>query len=363
MSTLSDTYDSVVVGAGLTGALVAHQLAEASQNVVVLEAKSAPGSAAAKGTGVAFLGTPEPYAALQTRLGADEGRQVWKLTRRNLDMLTTALQSVHQQATPVGSLRIAADTAEADLLQESAILLRQDLYAAEMDDTVGEANLTDFGYQVGLRTAEDLAFDPEALTAALLDHPNITIEYETEVQEIRQAQRSTETAMLSIWARKHYLHAKNVILASGPFAARLCPGLAGIVKPLAMHAIDLRNAAALPSPLILHQGQVVVHEHDANWRMVGWSGTEEDILPVMTAVAQQLCPDAPVVARHSWWAAQSADGLPVVGEAPDMPNVYIVNGLGPCGWSWVCVAVDRLIGTLLHNEKIGMLALDRFTKD
>ncbi len=357
MSTLSDTYDSVVVGAGLTGALVAHHLAAASQSVAVLEARCAPGSTAAKGAGIAFLGTPEPYAALQARLGADEGRQIWKLTRRNLDMLKTTLQSVHQQATPVGSLRIAADTSEATLLQESAILLRQDLYAAEIDDA------TDFGYQVGLRTAEDLAFDPEALTAALLDHPNITVEYETEVQAIRPAQRPAESAPLSIWARKHYLHATNVILAGGAYAARLCPSLAGIVKPLTMHAIDLRNAAALPTPLILNQGHIVVQAHGANWRMVGWSGTGEDILPVMAAVAQQLCPDAPVAARHSWWTAQSLDGLPVVGEAPDMPNMYIVNGLGTYGWSWVCIAVDRLIGALLHNEKIGRLALDRFTKD
>jgi glycine/D-amino acid oxidase-like deaminating enzyme len=361
MSTLSDTYDTVVVGAGLTGALVAHHLAEASQNVVVLEAKRAPGSTAAKGTGVAFLGTPEPYAALQTRLGADEGRQVWKLTRRNLDMLTTTLQEVHQQATPVGSLRITADATEAALLQESATLLRQDLYAAEMDDAVGEVNLSDYGYQVGLRTAEDLAFDPEALTAALLDHANITVEYETEVQAIRQVHRLTETKMLSIWARKHYLHAKNVILANGAHAARLYPGLADIISPLPMHAIDLRHEAALPTPLIINRGQVVVQAYGADWRMVGWSSANEDVLPMMTEVAQQLCPDAPVLARHSWWTAQSVDGLPVVGQAPDMPNVYVVNGLGPCGWSWVCVAVDRLIGVMLHDEKIGLLALDRFS--
>ena len=193
MSTLSDTYDTVVVGAGFTGALVAHHLAKASQNVVVLEAKSMPGGTTSKGVGIAFLGTPEPYAALQARLGADEGRQVWKLTRRNLDSLNKTLEEVHQQATPVGSLRVAADTAEATVLQESATLLRQDLYAAEMDDEVGEANLRDYGYQTGLRTAEDLAFDPEALTAALLDHANITVEYETEVQAIRPAHRPTDT--------------------------------------------------------------------------------------------------------------------------------------------------------------------------
>jgi len=356
MSILSDTYDTVVVGAGLTGALVAHHLAEASQNVAVLEAKSAPGSTAAKGSGVAFLGTPEPYAALQARLGADEGRQVWKLTRRNLDLLTATLEKVHQQATLVGSLRITADAAEAALLQESATLLRQDLYAAEIDDEVAV-----YGYQVGLRTAEDLAFDPEALTAALLDHPNITVEYETEVQAIRQAQRQAETAALSIWARKHYLHAKNIILANGAHAPRLHPGLAGIISPLPMHAIDVRNATALPTPLLINRGQVVVHAHGTDWRMVGWSSSNEDILPAMAGVAQHLCPDAPVMARHSWWTAQSADGLPVVGQAPDMPNVYVVNGLGPCGWSWVCVAVDRLVGTLLHDEKIGLLSLDRFS--
>ncbi|MBN1452642.1 MAG: FAD-binding oxidoreductase [Anaerolineales bacterium] len=379
MSTPSDTYDTVVVGAGLTGALVAHHLAEASQNVVVLEAKSAPGDAAAKSVEVALLGTPEPYAALQTRLGVDVGRRIWELTRRNLDLLTAVLQKVHQQPIPVGSLRLAADAAEVALLQESATLLRQDLYAAEIDDQIGStdeigkakgissANLTDHGYQIGLRTAEDLAFDPAALTTALLDHANITIEYETEVQAIRPANESaTRTAettgkpTYTIWARKHYLHTQNVILANGAHAVRLHPGLVNIISPLAMHTIDLRSETALPTPLVINRGQVIIQAREMSWRMVGWSDTDEDTLPMLAAIAQQLCPNAFVLARHSWWAARSADGLPVVGQAPDMPNVYIVNGLGPCGWSWVGVAVDRLVGALLHNEKIGPLALDRF---
>ena len=199
----------------------------------------------------------------------------------NLDMLTATLQNVHKQAA-VGSSY--APMPPKLPCYRVAILLRQDLYATEIDDA------TDYGFQVFAPPRTGLR--PEALTAALLatqHHRRVR----GRVQAIRQAQRPAETTMLSIWARKHYLHAKNVILASGAYAARLCPSLAGIVKPLAMHAIDLRNAAALPSPLMMHQGHVVVHAHGANWRMVGWSGTEEDILPVMAAVAQQLCPDAP----------------------------------------------------------------------
>ena len=129
-----------------------------------------------------------------------------------------------------------------------------------------------------------------------------------------------------------------------------------------MHAIDLRNEAALLTPLIINRGQIVVQAQETSWRLVGWSNSNGDILPMLTEVAQKMCPDAPVLARHSWWTAQSVDGLPVVGQVPDMPNLYVVNGLGPFGWSWACIAVERLIGALLHDEKIGLLALDRFAK-
>jgi glycine/D-amino acid oxidase-like deaminating enzyme len=356
MSTTPDIYDTVIVGAGLTGALVAHHLAEASLNVVVLEAKEAPGGVAGRGMGLALLGTPEPYVALQTRLGVDKGRQAWELTRQNLDLLTAILHKLHQEATHVGSFRVTNDDAEAGLLQESAILLRQDLYAAEMDDAM------DYGYTVGMRTADDLAFDPMALVTALLDHPNITVEYQTEVQSIHpHAGRSSEPATLSVWAHKHYIQTKNVILTNGLHAIRLNRGLANILHSIPMHAIDFRNSGTLSTPLIVQQGQVVIHARGHEWRMAGWTDAQQDVLSVLTGVTQQLCPDAPVIGRHSWWVAQSTDGLPIVGQLPDAPNVYTVNGLGPWGLSWACVAADRLIGLLVHGEDAGMLMIERFS--
>ncbi len=355
MSTTPEIYDTVVVGAGLTGALIAHHLAEAALNIVVLEATEAPGGTVGRGTGLALLGTPAPYVALQTRLGPDKGRQVWELTRQNLDLLTAILHKLHQEATHVGSFRMTDDDTEAGLLQESAVLLRQNLYAAEIDDA------TEYGYLVGMRTADDLAFDPAALTAALLDHANITVEYETEVQAIRPHPGPvSENATLSVWAHKRYLLARKVVLANGAHAIRLNRKLGSILYPTSMHAVDFRNAGVLPTPLVLRQGQVVIQAHGNDWRMVGWTGAQQDVLPALTEVAQQLCPKAPVIGRHSWWVAQSTDGLPVVGQVPDMPNVYTVNGLGPWGLSWVCVAVDRLIGLLLHGEEVGVLTSERF---
>ncbi|HOT90424.1 MAG TPA: FAD-dependent oxidoreductase [Anaerolineae bacterium] len=354
MSTTPEIYDTVVIGAGLTGALVAHHLAEAAMNVVVLEATESPGGTAGRGTGLALLGTPIPYVSLQARLGTDKGRHVWELTRQNLDLLTGILHKLHQEATHVGSFRVTDDDTEAGLLQESAALLRQDLYAAEIDDAM------DYGYIVGLRTADDLAFDPPALIAALLDHANITVEYEAEVQAIRRhADSPSAPPILSVWGHKHYLLTRSVILTNGAHAIRLNRALGSILYPTSMHAVDFRNAGALPTPLVIRQGQVVIQARGNDWRMAGWTGAQQDVLAPLTDIAQQLCPNASVIGRRSWWVAQSTDGFPVVGQLPDMPNVYTVNGLGPWGLSWVCVAVDRLIGLLMHGEEVGWLGIER----
>ncbi len=355
MSITPDIYDAVVIGAGLTGALVAHHLAEASLNVVVLEAKEAPGGIAGRGMGLALLGTPEPYVALQTRLGVDKGRQAWELTRQNLDLLTAILHQLHQEATLVGSFRLADDAVEAGLWQESALLLRQDLYAAEVDEA------QDYGYTIGMRTADDVAFDPTALVTALLDHPHITLEYETEAQSIHpHSGHSSEPAILHVWARQHYIQTRNVVLANGPHAIRLQRSLGSILHSLPMHAVDFRNAGALSTPLVVQQGRVVIYAQGRDWRMTGWDNAQQDALSMLTHVAQRLCPDALVMGRHSWWTAQSADGLPIVGQLPEAPHVYTVNGLGPWGLSWAAVAADRLIGLLVHGEDAGILALERF---
>lgn len=354
MST-NDIYDAVVVGAGLIGALIAHHLAAASLNVAVLEAKETPGGVANKGIGLSLLGTPDPYAALQERIETDTARRIWELTHQNLDLLAATANMMSQIVTPTGSLRIADG---ANILQQSVTLLKQDLYNVDLEDVTEPAPLT------GLKTNDDLSFDPMALINALLDHPNITVECEAEVQTFKPSteQPLGETPILTVWAHKHYIWTKNVILANGAYAVHLSHSLSDLISPLAMHAVDLRTEIALPIPLVLKNGQVVVKALDENtWRMVGWTDDNEDVLALLTEVVEQLCPGAPVTARHAWWVARSRDGLPVVGQLPDSPNVYAASGLGPWGLSWAFVTADRLISQLIHGEDPGLLRIGRFS--
>ncbi len=356
MSTTSNTSDVVIVGAGLVGAIVARRLAEAGLNVVVLEARSSPGGIAARGTGLALLGTPEPYTALQERVGKEAARDVWMLTRKNLALLKETLDRLGLEGREVGSLRMTDSSAVAPQLQRSVHLLQEEGYPVSLEDG------TEMGYLVGIATEGDVAFDQVALVEALLDHPQVTVENKAEVHVIKRREETPEGEglQLTIWAHRHYLWTKGVVLAGGAHAVHLSRSLGSIVRPLELQSVDLRATVEVPAPLILADGQVLVqHQEDDICRMVGWNREEGDVLPLLTDVGQQICPDAPVVTRQAAWISQSRDGLPIVGDLPDLPAVYTVGGLGPWGMSWAFVAAERLAALMLEDSDPGLLGIDR----
>lgn len=354
MSSPKEVYDVVVIGAGLTGALIARQLAQETLNVAVLEASESSGGIAPRGVGLALLGTPTPYATLQEEVGAEQAQEIWHLTQENLRLLNETLQQLEQDGRRVGSFRPISSSAEVSNLQQSADQLEAEGYEVDIDDA------TELGYLVALVTKDDIAFNPQPMIEALLVHPNITVETQTEVQSIHLPE--TETAPLTIWARKRYIWAKGVVLAGGAHAVRLSRFLGSIVHPLRITSVDLRNTETLFTPLVLEHGSSVIRAEEGQWRLVGWDPVDQAPLKHLTEIAQQLCPNAPVIGRQSAWVAQSEDGLPVIGELPDLPGVYAASGLGPWGVSWAFVAAQRLVELMIHNADPGLLYFDRLSK-
>ncbi|HNT74768.1 MAG TPA: FAD-dependent oxidoreductase [Anaerolineae bacterium] len=356
MSTALDTYDVVIVGGGLAGAIVARRLAEAAQRVVVMEAQGRAGGSAARGAGLALLGTPEPYSALQTRLGAVVAQQIWELTRENLAYLSQTLEASGLPIHRVGSRRVAEAPQEVQQLEQSAKLLHDQAYSVTMEAAHEQNQLA------ALYTKDDIAYKPAALVAALLKHPNITLETEAEVQAIKQpSATSTPPALLTIWARKRYLRARRVVLAGGAHALHLGPALRPLLRVVQTHCLDLAVNTALPTPLILSGGQIVALAEGEGWRVAAWTPQgEPNAWPGLLEKVKSLCPQAIVRDRHSGWVAASQDGLPIIGALPEQPNVYHLNGLGPWGASWAFVAAERLAALLLQQQDPGVFSIQRF---
>jgi len=354
MAVTTDAYDVVVIGAGLVGALVARQLAEEELAVAVLEANDTVGGIAARGAGLALLGTPTLYSVLQSQLGIEPAQQVWHLTQENLTRLQDLLQKLDQPVARVGSFRPTLHSAEASQLQHSVSLLQSEGYTAALDDA------TEQGFLIAITTQDDIAFDPSLLIPVLLEHPNIHLETRTEVQTIKpNPTAKSASPLLTISARKRTLWAKGVVLTGGAHGIRLSHSLGSIVSPQVLHTVDFKYTAPLPAPLILENGQVIVQPYADGWRMVACASAGNDALKLVQETTQQLCPNAPVLARHSTWGAVSSDGLPVVGMLPDMPNVYTISGLGPWGLSWACVAAQRLVELMIRDVDPGLLRIGR----
>ncbi|HDQ35033.1 MAG TPA: FAD-binding oxidoreductase [Chloroflexi bacterium] len=348
MQQIPTACDVLIVGAGLTGALLARGLVDHDVRVVVLEAApDAALGATARGAPLALLGTPQPYAQLVAARGSETAAEIWELTRQNLALLQATAQRLGQQVKPTGSLRLAGP--ETEVWRESAHLLQKAGFAVALQDAAR------LGYPLGLQVKEDLAFDPVALALALLDHPGIILQTETEVQQILPSETDLE-----IWAHNHYIRTKAVVLAGGAHSVRLHRGLGQHVKPLPVQAVACSMTEALPLPLVLPGGQVVT-QAEGQWQFVGWRATTEaEALDDLLAAAMQFCPTAPVRRRPASWVGQSVDGLPVVGELPDFPRIYTVSGLGPWGFSWAFVATAQLLALMLEDVAPTLLNVQRF---
>jgi len=353
MQSIPVLYDTVVVGAGLAGAAIARRLADTGERVLVLEARDEIGGLSVRGCGLALLGTPEPYASLVERVGAEEARRIWALTEDNLELLGAAADDVGVLVRPVGSFRVTNSSSEAPVLQDSLDLLEEAGFVVYLDDA------TDAGYLVGLRIEDDLAFDPAALIAALLDHADIVVRTGVEVQRLKEGDASVD-----IWMRNHYVRAQRVVLAAGPHLVHLNDALRDMIASVPMHTVYARNEEELMQPWILDAGEVLLCDTGEEWQIAAWSqDAGVDPWDKLAQVSEQFCPDAPITARHSGWIACTPDDLPIVGSVPGYTSVYAVGGLGAWGASWAFVAADQLAKMLVNESASPLLSLDRFSEE
>ncbi len=346
--------DLVVVGAGLAGSLVARRMAEEGLRVVVLEARHEVGGISARGSGLALLGTPEPYTELVERVGREAAVQIWGLTQRNLALLHSQAEQLGVAVQRVGSFRPAWGSASAMALQKSVTLLSADGFAASLE------NATELGMSVGLQTQDDLLFDPLVLIEAALEHPRITVQTAAEVKDLEQ-----HGEVWDVWTGDLFVRTKSLVLAGGGQIVHLNTGLTAYLSTRPLQVIKgVADAQELSHPLILEKGQVLALTAGSQWQLSACSSSpESDTWTLLTQTAEQFCPEIRGVERYTGCVAQSADGLPVIGALPQAPNMYTLGGLGPWGMSWVFVTVEQLVAMLLHGSDLGLLDIARFAEE
>jgi gamma-glutamylputrescine oxidase len=315
--------DAIVVGGGVTGCSCALTLAQAGLRVRLYEAREIAGGASGRNGGFALRGSAGPYDRARAELGPDRARRLWELTERTLDRLEALAGDAFRR---VGSLRLAADSAERNALAAEHDALREDGLAVEWiePDALGEP-------LAGL------------FHGAILHPPDGALQPARWVR--RLARRAAEAGAEIVQHNRvelAELEADAVVVAADGSTGALLPELRDVVRPTRGQVVVTEPLPEVRYARPHYSRADYDYWHQLPDRRLVLGGNRDAALedeftdveattPVVQerieALAERLAGFRPAI-THRWagiWGG-SPDGLPFVGRVPGRDGVWVAGG-------------------------------------
>jgi gamma-glutamylputrescine oxidase len=316
--------DAAVVGGGVTGCSCALVLARAGWRVRLYESRSIASGASGRNGGFALRGGAMPYDRARERFGRERARTFWAATEHALDRMQDLAGDALRR---VGSLRLAADTAERAELEAEYAALREDGFEAEWLEQL----------EPPLRGRYEGAFV----------HPG-----DGALQPARWVRRlALHAAAAGVEVREHErvesldrLDAATVVLATDGYTSGLLPELDAAVAPTRGQVIVTEPLPELhyPRPHYARHGydywqqtpdgRLVLggrRDTSLDTEFTAEEGTTEAVQAALDRFAAELVGGAPAIEqRWSGIWGTTADELPLVGAVPGRPGLWVA-----CGYS------------------------------
>ena len=348
--------DVVVVGAGVCGASAVWALKEAGVDVAWVEARGVSEGASGRNAGFVLQGTAERYSRAIGVMGRERARAVHQVSRYNHRAMAETIQELGLQCGYMqrGSLQLAGcEAEEADLL-ESAALLREDGFCAEVhQDERLDSVYREAGFRVGVHITDDGELDPARFVrgvAAAATSRGVRLFERSPVLEIA----APTPGEARVRTAKGEIHAQIVLVCTNAYAGELIPWYADKVDPVRGQML-----ATAPAPPIFSSPVYADHGFDywrqdehgrvvlGGWRnldVAGEKGTAEvlhdGIQERMGAFLERFPAMRGVPVTHRWSGTMgfSRDGLPIVGPVPGLPGALGAVGFTGhgFGFAWVC---------------------------
>lgn len=351
--------DVIVVGAGISGAMVADALSDAGLRVLIVDRRRPVSGSTPASTALVQYEIDTPLTHLAGSIGLDRAQRTW---RRSKLALAALRERIHH-------LGIDADVEDRESLYLDGTLLDADALRAEAEArrAIG-LEVTDLGPRHvkarfgiagrhGLLGYANLAVDPRRLTAGFLNASIgrgarvLTPVEITAVEASRSGVRATT-------AHGPVLSANDLVFATGYELPR------GV--PRAGHSIISTYAIATrPQPGRLWHSRGFIWEASEPYlylrvgpagRIIcggedepfADAGRRDALIADKTAVLedklQRLLPGVDARADYAWTGTFGASetGTPSIGPIPDMPRCHAVLGYGGNGITFSALAAQML---------------------
>ena len=368
--------DVVVVGAGITGALVAQALSATGQSVAVLDRRAPAHGSTAASTALLQFEIDTPLIHLIDSIGFERARRAWLWSQSAVQDLGALVrqQDIACAFRPRTALYLAGNILGASDLAEEGRQRRAIGLPSAFLDAASLKTLAGIDREAALISDGAADVDPVRLTIGLLRKALVQgcrIFSPTQLAEIVPGTRKVEMVTTD-----------GVELAAGAVVFATGYELANGV-PTQGHAITSTWAfATRPQPQAIwgsgeliweasdpylyirttEDGRVIVGGED---EPIDDANTRDTLLPTKVRALQaktaQLLPQVDLTADFAWSGAFGAsdNGLPSIGAVPGMPNCYAILGFGGNGLTFGMVA-SQIITSLLSGRNVAEAELFAF---
>lgn len=355
--------DVLVIGAGISGALIAQTLSEAGMSVVVVDRRGPAAGSTAASTALIQYELDLPLHQLAEGIGSERATRIWRRTRLAVDALRDRVRR----------LGIAADHASRDTLYLAGNLLDRDGLEREAEarrrcgfevELLGPAAVkARFGLapRHAILGFGNYAADPRRLTAGLLKAaiasgarlfaPAEVVAIEPSAggvtaqlrdgPELRAAAAVFATGYELVKGVPRMGHAltSTWTIATAPQPSRIWPGAAMIWEASDPY-LYIRTTP---------QGHVICGGEDSD---EADAEVRDALIPAKTRTLARklarLIPGIDPTPAYAWGGTfgTSPLGTPTIGRVPGMPHCYVALGYGGNGITFAMIAAQVLRGLI-----------------
>ena len=307
--TLPDRVGILIIGGGITGVSLLRELPDAW----LVEAEHLAFGATGRNAGFLLAGVASNYADAVAQYGRSLAGEIWAFTTRNRERVLETLHG-RAEARRRGSWTVAASAGESDSLREAVQLMDEDGFRSEWhgDDAFGR-----------LLNPDDAELHPARAVGELAAGLEDRIVEGYQVEDLGDAAGRADV----------------VILAVNGYARRLAPELP--IEPVRgqMLATAPSDQPRVDRPAYADRGyqywrqradgRVLVggYRNTAPQDELGFGSTPtEPIQRHLDMHLRSIDPDLEVTHRWAGTMGFTPDGLPLVGEVPGRPGVYVCGG-------------------------------------
>ncbi len=354
--------DALIIGAGITGAMVADCLAEAGLRVVIADKRGPAKGSTTASTALVQHEIDTPLIHLVRKIGKTDAIRAWRRSRLAVDAIAARLSELDvRDARRRGSLYLAGNLLDRDELdrehdaRRAAGLASRYLNGKELRARFGITR------RAALLSYDSLVIDPREATLALLKAAcarKTTIYWPAEIVDI-DAKPAGVTATATNGRR---IRSRHLIFATGYELPDRVPrrghkiistwAIATVRQPRRLWPEQCTIWEASEPYLYLRttsDGRIICGGEDEDF-------SDEDrrdaLLARKTKVLQRklkrLIPHANASVDFAWTGSfgSSATGLPRIGRVPKMPNCWVALGYGGNGTTYARIAADVICGAL-----------------